>query len=373
MVEDVGNNQPYPDNEAHEGDGVDADDAAEAGFPELAHIGHQADREEAEAEENAAQQIGLTGAGFGSRHNIRLSPASDEDDDEACDKTDDEFREASPDFPFRNLAAALDRCRTGIIEMVNGPDNGQNEGPDADEDIDEDLRRRRRHEDPAFLIIDAELLQGTAADERIRDCPGSDRPAVTLDDQAEPRAGDHRFTGQEIGRRKRQDEQFHSDKDDDDRRQNRRDDLARLDGTARRDGRSDTADRNTRGHGSRPFRRELEELAGYEINDRPVNQIRFDDSAHTAQDDRPGQAEGADCLDADIHTQDDDARLDVPFRFRCIREETRHLREEIADHQPGQKGDDKDQFTETEGPADIEGGALIRRRCQVCIIADKIG
>lgn len=64
MIEDVRNEQADPDDEADEGYGIDADDTAQAGFPELAYIRDQADREEAEAKEDGPQEVSLSGAGF---------------------------------------------------------------------------------------------------------------------------------------------------------------------------------------------------------------------------------------------------------------------------------------------------------------------
>lgn len=216
MIEDIRNEQADPDDEADKGYGIDADDTAQAGFPELAYIRDQADREEAEAKEDGPQEISLPGTGFRSVDDARLQPASCKNDDQGQDEADDEFREAFPDFPFGNLASPGCDGYPRVIEMVNGPDDSQDEGPDADENVDEDLGRRRSHEDPAFLVIDAELLERTVADERIRDRPGCDGTAIALDDQTQPGPGDHRFTGQEISGCKGQDEQFYGNEDDDD-------------------------------------------------------------------------------------------------------------------------------------------------------------
>lgn len=76
MIEDVRNEQADPDDEADEGYGIDADDTAQAGFPELAYIRDQADREEAEAKEDGAQEVSLSGAGFRSVDDARLQPAA---------------------------------------------------------------------------------------------------------------------------------------------------------------------------------------------------------------------------------------------------------------------------------------------------------
>lgn len=76
MIEDVRNEQADPDDEADEGYGIDADDTAQAGFPELADIRDQADREEAEAKEDGPQEVSLSGAGFRSVDDARLQPAA---------------------------------------------------------------------------------------------------------------------------------------------------------------------------------------------------------------------------------------------------------------------------------------------------------
>lgn len=76
MIEDVRNEQADPDDEADEGYGIDADDTAQAGFPELAYIRDQADREEAEAKEDGPQEVSLSGAGFRSVDDARLQPAA---------------------------------------------------------------------------------------------------------------------------------------------------------------------------------------------------------------------------------------------------------------------------------------------------------
>lgn len=76
MIEDVRNEQADPDDEADEGYGIDADDMAQAGFPELAYIRDQADREEAEAKEDGPQEVSLSGAGFRSVDDARLQPAA---------------------------------------------------------------------------------------------------------------------------------------------------------------------------------------------------------------------------------------------------------------------------------------------------------
>ena len=76
MIEDVRNEQADPDDEADEGYGIDADDTAQAGFPELAYIRYQADREEAEAKEDGPQEVSLSGAGFRSVDDARLQPAA---------------------------------------------------------------------------------------------------------------------------------------------------------------------------------------------------------------------------------------------------------------------------------------------------------
>jgi len=76
VIEDVRNEQADPDDEADEGYGIDADDTAQAGFPELAYIRDQADREEAEAKEDGPQEVSLSGAGFRSVDDARLQPAA---------------------------------------------------------------------------------------------------------------------------------------------------------------------------------------------------------------------------------------------------------------------------------------------------------
>ena len=76
MIEDVRNEQADPDDEADEGYGIDADDTAQAGFPELAYIRDQADSEEAEAKEDGPQEVSLSGAGFRSVDDARLQPAA---------------------------------------------------------------------------------------------------------------------------------------------------------------------------------------------------------------------------------------------------------------------------------------------------------
>lgn len=76
MIEDVRNEQADPDDEADEGYGIDTDDTAQAGFPELAYIRDQADREEAEAKEDGPQEVSLSGAGFRSVDDARLQPAA---------------------------------------------------------------------------------------------------------------------------------------------------------------------------------------------------------------------------------------------------------------------------------------------------------
>lgn len=76
MIEDVRNEQADPNDEADEGYGIDADDTAQAGFPELAYIRDQADREEAEAKEDGPQEVSLSGAGFRSVDDARLQPAA---------------------------------------------------------------------------------------------------------------------------------------------------------------------------------------------------------------------------------------------------------------------------------------------------------
>lgn len=123
MIEDVRNEQADPDDEADESYGIDADDTAQAGFPELADIRDQADREEAEAKEDGPQKVSLSGAGFRSVDAARLQLASCKNDDQGQAETDDEFREVFPDFPFGNLASpGCDDCPR-VIEMVNGPDD----------------------------------------------------------------------------------------------------------------------------------------------------------------------------------------------------------------------------------------------------------
>lgn len=86
MIEDVRNEQAAPDDEADEGYGIDADDTAQAGFPELADIRDQADREEAEDKEDGPQEVSLSGAGFRSVDDARLQPASCKNDDQGQDK-----------------------------------------------------------------------------------------------------------------------------------------------------------------------------------------------------------------------------------------------------------------------------------------------
>ena len=90
----------------------------------------------------------------------------------------------------------------------------------------------------------------------------------------------------------------------------------------------------------------MEELAGDDIDDRPVNEVGFDDGAQAADDDRSGQAHGTDGLNADVGTEDDNARLDIPFRSGCYREEAGRRRKEISDDESCHKGKDESQFTQ---------------------------
>ena len=100
MIENPGNDEADPDDEAYERNGIDADDAAQACVPELTYVGDEANGEKAKAEEDAAQEVGLAGACFSCRDDVREDIAGGKHEDQGGNEADDEFREAFPNFPF---------------------------------------------------------------------------------------------------------------------------------------------------------------------------------------------------------------------------------------------------------------------------------
>ena len=68
------------------------------------------------------------------------------------------------------------------------PDDEADKGysVDTSENVDEDLRCRRSHKNPAFLVIDAELLERTITNQYIHNRPGCNGIDIALDDQDQP-------------------------------------------------------------------------------------------------------------------------------------------------------------------------------------------
>ena len=369
MIEEIRDAEAHPEDEAKERDTVDADDAAEALLPELPNVGDEADGEEAEAEEDAAEKIRLPRARSHGLHRRRIRKPPKEHAEEHDKEADEELREALIDF-LRGDLVALALLNVLAAKLVDRPDDGEHESPDADEDIDEDLRRRRGHERPALLIVDAILRERLRADERVGDGTGGNRAAVALHREAHPSARDERIIRKERRRNPRENQKLHRNEHNDNGGNDRRHDGAGANRAARRNRCRDAADGDARRHRCRPLRRELKELARDDVDDRPVNEIRLDDRAHAAEDNRARESHRADRLDGDGEAEDDDARLDVPLRLCRRREERRRLREEIADDKAEHQRDDEAELAETEAPAHAELRRVLRRRREIRIVAE---
>src|SRR5262249_46073160 len=65
-----------------------------------------------------------------------------------------------------------------------------------------------------------------------------------------------------------------------------------------------------------PLARQAEEAARHEIHERPVDKVRLDDRREAAEEHRPGEPGGTRGLHPERSPENDDRRLDVPFRPR---------------------------------------------------------
>ena len=104
-----------------------------------------------------------------------------------------------------------------------------------------------------------------------------------------------------------------------------------------------------------------------QIDQRPVDQVRFDDGCQSAEHYRPRQAGLLCCLDAEGGPQDDDGCLDIPLGPRRLSQPTRRSRKYIAEEQPGKQRDDETGFPrQSQRPRDpklsqgVRGGGDIR-------------
>ena len=239
---------------------------------------------------------------------------------------------------------------------------GEDEGPDADEDIDEDLDRRRRAENPARRVVDARrgIFRG---DQRFGDAAGGDRRAVGLHRKTKPACRDERLMRQECIGEERQNQKLDHREDDDERGDEHGDLRPGADSAAGGDRRGDAADRNARGERHGGFAREAEIFARDVIDDRPIDQIGLDDRRERAQEDGRGQIELARDGDGDDAAEDDDGCLDVEFRPDRLAEPIGKSREEIADDEAGDEGEDQPALgRQAQRPADARLGDIRRRR-----------
>src|SRR5262249_6057531 len=127
-VEEPGDDESRPDDEAEEAEQVHRRALADAFLPELAEIRHHAEGEKREDEEDATEAVRLVHRGFHPGEVLRPGDESKQQDErEGDDVADDELGEALPDLAdARPIARALVDARR--------PDVGEDESPDADED-----------------------------------------------------------------------------------------------------------------------------------------------------------------------------------------------------------------------------------------------
>src|SRR6476660_3923682 len=176
-VEQPGNDQSDPDDEAEQAHHIDSGELADAFLPQLPEIGHHADREERQHKDDAAEGIGLAHRRLDLAHERRRRCQGEEQDqEEGHDISDDELGEALPDL------AGPRRAARGLLD-AGGPDIGQDERPYADEDVDEHLHRGRGSENPAFGIVDA-FGCGFRQNQRFGDCAAGHRRAVGITESA---------------------------------------------------------------------------------------------------------------------------------------------------------------------------------------------